>query len=128
MKNKTALLLMELAVLVGVFALTTAMCLRLFAWADTTAREDALRDTALLHAHNAAQEIKLARGDLKQAARQYGGIATEAVWELPLEDGCLLRAEKQARTDYLGVAQITVLAGDGSVLIRLDACWQEDGP
>lgn len=129
MKNKTALLLIELALLVAVFAVAAAVCLRLFAWADTTAKEDARRDTALLHAQNAAQEIKRSQGDLEQAAQRMGGEVKAGLWELQLEDGALLRAESwETECDYLGMARITVLGSDGSVLAQLDACWQEDGP
>ncbi len=129
MKNKTALLLIELALLIAVFAVAAAVCLRLFAWADTTSKEDAQRDTALLQAQNAAQEIKRSRGDLEQAAQRFGGQVTGGLWEAPLEDGCVLRAErKETDTKYLGMASITVFASDGSILVQLDACWQEDGP
>lgn len=129
MKNKTALLLIELSILLAVFAVAAAVCLRLFAWADTTAKQDARRDAALLHAQNAAQELKLARGDLEKAAQRFGGEVINGLWEKKLEDGCLLRAQGvETEVDYLGVASITVLGSDGSVLARLDACWQEDGP
>lgn len=129
MKNKTALLLIELSILLAVFAVAAAVCLRLFAWADTTSKQDAQQDAALLYAQNAAQEIKRSRGDLEQAAQRFGGQVTGGLWELPLEDGALLRAEgRETDTEYLGMARVTVFDGDGSVLVRLDTCWQEDGP
>lgn len=129
MKNKTALLLIELALLVAVFAGAAAVCLRLFAWADATSRKDARQDQALLHAQNAAQEIKLAKGDLEQAAARLGGDVVGGIWEKKLEDGCILRVESRGTdTKYLGMARVTVLDTDGSVLAQLDACWQEDGP
>lgn len=128
MKNKTALLLIELALLIAVFAVAAAVCLGLFAWADTTSKEDTQRDTALLHAQNAAQEIKLAKGDLEQAAARLGGDVVGGIWEKKLEDGCILRVEsRETDTKYLGRARVTVLDTDGSVLARIDACWQEDG-
>ncbi len=129
MKNKTALLLIELALLIAVFAVAAAVCLRLFAWADTTSKEDAQRDAALLHAQNAAQEIKRSRGDLEQAAQRFGGQVTGGLWEAPLEDGCVLQVEGcKTDTEYLGMARITVYDSNGLVLAQLDACWQEDGP
>lgn len=129
MKNKTGLLLIELSVLVAVFALAAAVCLRLFAWADTAAKQDDRQDTALLQAQNAAQQVKLVRGDMEQAAQRFGGQASGGLWELALEDGAVLRAQRrETDTQYLGMASITVLGADGSVLARLDACWQEDGP
>ncbi len=129
MKNKTALLLIELVLLVAVFAAAAAICLRLFAWADAASRKDTRQDQALLHAQNAAQEIKLAKGDLEQAAARLGGEVSGGIWEKKLEDGCVLRVEsRETDTKYLGMASITVLDTDGSALARIDACWQEDGP
>lgn len=129
MKNKTALLLIELALLVAVFAVAAAVCLRLFAWADATSQKDARQDAALFHAQNAAQEIKRTQGDLEQAAQRFGGQVIGGLWELPLEDGAVLRAEsRETDTEYLGMARVTVFDGDGSVLAQLDTCWQEDGP
>lgn len=129
MKNKTALLLTELAILLAAFALAAAVCLRLFAWADTASGQDARKDTALVYAQNAVQALKLTRGDLAQAAQRYGGEVKDGLWELMLEDGSLLRARnRETDTELLGRATVTVVAQDGSVLAELDACWQEDGP
>lgn len=129
MKNKTALLLIELALLAAVFAGAAAVCLRLFAWADEASQKDARQDQAVLYAQNAAQEIKLAKGDLEQAAARLGGEVSGGIWEKKLENGCILRVESRGTdTKYLGMASIAVLDTDGSVLARIDACWQEDGP
>ena len=52
MKNKTSLAMMELLVMVLVFALAAALCLGIFAKTDKMSQQTELRDGAVLMAQN----------------------------------------------------------------------------
>lgn len=58
MKNKSTLLLMEQLIMVLVFALATALCLRVFVKADEISLQTARQDRAVLLAQNAAEQLK----------------------------------------------------------------------
>ena len=58
MRNKTSLALMELLVMILVFSLAAALCLKAFAAADSISRDTALRTRAAFAAQNAAEAFK----------------------------------------------------------------------
>ena len=58
MRSKATLYLMEQLVMVLVFALAAAVCLRLFVGAQNTAEETSRRDGAVIAAQNAAELLK----------------------------------------------------------------------
>lgn len=120
MNNKATLTLVELAVMVLVLALCGALCLSAFAWADTKAREDAVRQEALLVLQNAGEALKHTGGDVQKAAELYG--AWEDGWKV---SGFEMIAEKLP-TDLalLGSARLEIWQ-DGKSLGTLTVCWQE---
>ncbi len=129
MKNRSPLLLMEQAILLVVFTLAAAVCLRLFVWADGTSKQDAQRDYAIFQAQNAAEEIQSAGGDLEKAAQSYGGSVVRGVWQAELEDGCLMQAVRQeSGRRYLGRARVEILDKNGEILAELTVSWQEGKP
>ncbi len=58
MRSKAPLALMEQAVMVLVFALAAALCLRVFVWCDRTSDRGIARDRAVIEAQNAAEIMK----------------------------------------------------------------------
>ena len=58
MRSKAPLALMEQAVMVLVFALAAALCLRVFVWSDRTAKRSVALDRAVVEVQNAAEIIK----------------------------------------------------------------------
>lgn len=64
MKSKAPLALMEQIVMVLVFALTAALCLRMFVLADQLSRKYAATDRAVLEAQNAAEWLKQGQQDV----------------------------------------------------------------
>ena len=72
MRSKAPLVRREQLVMVLVFALAAAVCLRLFVGAENIARETARRDEAVIVAQNAAQLLKAGRS--AEEAAQVGGI------------------------------------------------------
>lgn len=63
MKNRASLVLMEQLVMILVFALAAALCLRSFAVADRISHETEVQDKAILTAQNAAETLKATAGE-----------------------------------------------------------------
>lgn len=131
MRRRTSLVLMEQLVMLLVFALAGALCLRAFVWAEQSSRERADRDRALLCAQNMAQTLKSSRGDLTErgAAREGDSwvLWYDGEWE-PCEALGEYRLTVQkvpTQRPGLGEAQIRVWDREGEVLTRLDVMWQE---
>lgn len=136
MKSKAPLLLMEQVIMMLVFALAAALCVRVFAWAQLTARENAQQDRALVCVQNAAQTLKGCAGDYEQAARQYGGSWDGTAWTIRYgsqwtEGGApavyeLTFTPVSGDHALLGQAQAAVTRlSDGRQLAGLTVCWQE---
>ena len=137
MKRSASLLLIELTVMLLVFALASALCVQAFVWADSRSCQSAQEDMALLHAQSAAEVLKHCDGDFTLAAQTHGGngdgiwaISYNEQWEMT--DGTAaysLRAEPVAVEQALvGQAKLTVCDEKGSVLAELSVCWQEVAP
>ena len=131
MRRRTSLVLMEQLVMLLVFALAGALCLRAFAWAEQSSRERADRDRALLCAQNMAQNLKSSRGDLPEPGAARAGddwvLWYDGEWE-PCETPGEYRLTVQrvpTQLPGLGEARIQVWDRAGEVLARLDVMWQE---
>ncbi len=85
MKNKGILSLIELTVMLAVFALAAALCLQAFAQADRLSRHTEATDQAIALAQNAAEILQSANGDTAALIEVYGGIATASGWQLDLD-------------------------------------------
>lgn len=111
MGSKTPLLLLELAVLLLVFALAAVICLQAFVTADRESAENALRDKALIALQNAAERVKSR------------GCAIEE--RLPVADGLEVRiAPVESGVFGLGKARIAVFSED-TCLMETSVCWQK---
>ncbi len=134
MKRNASLVLLELVIMLLVFSVAAAMCVRAFAWADEHSRLSANEDMALLQAQNAAQALKAACGDYAQAARCCGG-QWDKIWQIhydeawcmvPSEAAFLLQVQPvDSENALLGKARLTVTDPEGTVLAELTVCWQE---
>lgn len=147
MRQKTSLSLMELAVMVAVFALAAAICLRAFVWADTHSRRSEAESWAANLCQSTAEAVKTAPGageDRLSAAAQALGVPYGAF----AQEGCAFEGHYDAdfqpcdTRDYsyclrarivdsglrgLGKALVTVTGGAGEdTLFSLEVCWQEE--
>ena len=117
MKNRSLLMLVEMTVMLFVFALAAAFCLQGFASARTVSQNSAARDEACLIAQNVVQVLQFYGGDAEMAAQsvrfqtEQGGYTLQI---LPLETD----------TPLLGMAEITVYKNE-TALFSLTASWQE---
>ncbi|MBE6972351.1 MAG: hypothetical protein E7440_00475 [Ruminococcaceae bacterium] len=127
MKNRTSLLIMELLVMVLVFALAGALCLRMFVWAEQSVRDQAQRHGALLLAQNVAQRLKSIEKERPESVDQTETMFYDAVWE-PCDPPGEYRLEvSRLPTAYttLGSARIRVYGAGEAPLAQLDVNWQE---
>lgn len=110
MKSKAPLLMMEQLIMVLVFALASALCLRCFALAGEISERTARRDEAVLIAQNAAERLK-------------SGEAIGDEWQ---EQGYQVSCtETQASAEGLRQADIEVRCEDEQLFV-LTVGWTED--
>lgn len=127
MRGKSPLVIMELAVMLLVFALASALCLGAFALAEDVSSGCAERDRACVMAQNCAETLHFYGGDFAAAAESLGAEWDGARLKL-CEDGlCLCAAETDSGHALLGTAEISVYAFDGERLFTLDCGWQRGG-
>lgn len=118
MKNKGALVLIEQAVMLLVFALAAVLCLRAFVWADTTSKEITARDGALIQAQNAAEVLKSCAGDGEIAAQLYGGAWDGQVWTVHY-NGHWEQVEKSNEYLLVGIPIHAAQEGIGTAIVRV---------
>lgn len=138
MKNKSTLMLLELVIMLLVFLLAAALCLRAFVWADIRSAEGKNEDMALLQAQNAAEAIKASGGDFAAAAKLLGGqwngrtlqLDFDENWKTTVQNGVFLLQAGMTENDtnYLGSGSVKILDQRGNPLAQLDICWQEVTP
>lgn len=115
MKSRASLMLMELLVMLLVFALAAALCLQVLAKSAAISQETARRDAAVLLAQNAAEVLKASRGDVQQAEElSEAGFRVEV---LPQE----------SEIPGLARAEIRICREEGTVY-SLVTGWQEEAP
>ena len=139
MKNRTTLVLMEQLLMILVFALAAALCLRAFALSDRLSRESEAQDRAVLLAQNAAEVCKAGGGDWDYMETVLGGNALGYSWTV-LYNGRMepVAAAEEAAYEVvvrpetaeapgLGRATVSVFEMDGGdLLFQLPAAWQEE--
>ena len=127
MKNRTSLLLMEQLVMVRVFAIAAAVCLRLFGAAWQINRQTELRSEAAVLAQNGAEAVKGCQGDLEKAGMILDGETNGDV--LTVSDGDLVMQiiRRPDSLPGLGQAQIRVMQ-EQEELFFLAVSWQEAIP
>lgn len=133
MKSKAPLSVIEQLVMLLVFALAAAVCLRALAWADNASRHSLDCDRALTEAQSAASVIQQTRGDVHAAAQMLGGSVREGclvieydrAWNRTDSGDILLKVTPvDSHLALLGRADVSVEM-DGDWLATLDAVWQE---
>lgn len=74
-RSKTPLFLMELIIMLLVFAISAAVCLQVFAGAKRISAESQQLDFACMEAQKAAEYWKASYGDLEKTAEHMGAVA-----------------------------------------------------
>lgn len=139
MRSKAPLALMEQMVMVLIFALAAALCLRAFALADRLSRESEARDSAVVLAQNAAEICKHSRGEFELLERTLGGEALGYSWTVlygetlepvtSAEDAAYEVVVQPEGTEVPGLGRATVSVfelADGGLLFQIPVGWQEE--
>ncbi len=147
MRSKAPLALMEQTVMVLVFALAAALCLRVFVWSDHTSDWAVNRDVAVIEAQNAAEIIKregTKGGDAKTvfdgAADKLGGVYREDTNTVEVyydSDWNTMEAANSAKYTLsahrvsagvrgLETAHVQLSERGGDMLFETDVAWQTE--
>lgn len=124
MRSRAPLVLMEQLVMVLVFALAAAICVRAFALADTLSKGDAARDAAAFRCQSMAEVWKNCGGDATAAAAQYGGTVEQGLWRV-FYDGAWKPVGDRADAAY----EVSLLVTDSGAGLRragVQACAETD--
>ena len=137
MKSKAPMALIEQLIMIMVFALAAAICLRGFVMADQISQHSRDLDNAVLLAQNTAETLK-ACGDVDQAVKTLGGEITQMMWcsfyyedlsPAPNRENAFYEVDTlpgYSGVDGLGQANVAVYRHDGNEpLFDLTVCWQE---
>lgn len=136
MKSKAPLALMEQLIMILVFALASALCLRMFILSDGLSQSGAARDHAVTAVQNAAETLKLNGGSMESLARQLGGEYENGGWRMSFDqDWQETDAKHPAFTveakpveddlPLLGSAEVSAKTAEGEALFQVTVCWQE---
>lgn len=133
MRNKSILVMVEHMVMLLVFALAAAVCLRMFALSGKLSRTYEAKDRAALMAQNAAECIK--REGISGYIEQTGATADgENVWIVSYDENWEQVSKKSGKfilkvmgtesPEYLFRAEVAVFTEDGEELFRLPVATQ----
>lgn len=135
MRSKSPLILMEQLVMVLVFTLAAALCLKMFVAADARSKQYAMIDRAVLEAQTAAERLK--QGSLTGYLEKQNAAYENGVWQLALDEDWtpasggaktafyLRVTEEDSGHAYLWRARISVQTADGTALVELPVSGQK---
>lgn len=126
MKDKTPLLLIEQLIMILVFALMAALCLRGFAYADGLSEQIYQQEQAAVLAQSAAETLK-AEKEIRQECSFYDA-SLEQVTEKEAWTYRLQVSREAEDIPGFGSAKIRVDSADAEELMVLTVGWQEAMP
>ena len=113
MRSKSPLTLIELIIMIAVFALAAALCLRAFVWADLKSADNQERDRAVILAASTAEEIKANHSAPPSVVRYPDGFTVTVT-------------PQESDNDLLGAAIVSVSDDENNTIVELTVKWQED--
>ena len=135
MKNKTPLILVEQLVMLLVFSLASALCIRAFALAERTSQWNADRDRAVFSAQNAAEVLKAAglrsgsmEGPMAEAARLLNGEAGQDLLYVYYDDNWDVSGKETASYHLCAHSIPSSVQGLCTAEIRIDSLKGSSGP
>lgn len=136
MKNKSTLVLIEQIVMVLVFALAAAVCMRVFAASERLSRKYEATDGAVLAAQNVAELLKAdgIKGFTERTGAVQSGENTWVVWydkdwNLTEDASAEFVADvtyTEEEAGFLFRAEIVIRTKDGTELFRLPVAGQAE--
>lgn len=144
MKRKAPLAMMELMVMIAVFALAAALCLQAFVKSDQLSRRVEARDNAAVLCQSVAEMIQHEKGDIVSALEKVSGVEVaqrkgfgffvryDENWEAMADEGSasytLRVMEQENETQGLGKALVEAYAWNNSKmesLFSIQVSWQK---
>lgn len=130
-KSKAPLTLIELLVMIPVFALAATICLQAFAHAENLSRKQEAKVHGTLAAQNTAELLKNTHGDYEAVVESLGGhqddsgryLIGDKDWQQ--QTACHVLITPLADTDpYLASATVQVFY-DNETILEITVAWQE---
>ncbi len=128
---------MELMIMILVFSLASALCVRMFVSADLRSQKNEETDRAVFEVQNTAEIIKFCSGDLEEAAGLLNGSLEDDVlcvnydsqWNVnDAEETASYRITavlEDTKQELLGISSVAAETAEGEELFRLRVAWQE---
>ena len=136
MRSKTPLALMEQVIMVLVFALAAALCLRAFVLADQISRACEERDRAMAAVQTVAETLKHVSGDFVETERMAESLlenvdvvlCTDDRWKADQQDSMtVVIFPAESGSEWMGCAEITAFTSTEDAILTLMVGWQEVG-
>ena len=124
MKNKTFLPMIEQMIMILIFALAAAFCLKGFAAASRISKRQAVLTEAVGTVQNTAEILKSSHGDFELASELLNGSLTAEGLQIPADDYVVIVHTAAKEHDFLSSAKIEVMY-DAETLYELTVSWQE---
>lgn len=121
MKSKAHLFLIELLIMLLVFSVSAALCLKTFSKAEQISIENEMRDSAVIDAQNTAQMIKSSGG-----IQTLDGTFDGQKWVIDKGEYLIFVTEKESNIALLGSADITVTDKDSNEIFALEVSYQKE--
>ena len=124
MRSKAPLVLMEQLIMVLVFAIAAALCLRVFAGSGNLSKQYEMTDRAVLEAQAVAESLKHSKTEPSDGQLI---VSYDENW-LPTSDAAAyyLHITCSRPNSYLVQANISVCTADGKELFALPVAWQTE--
>lgn len=120
MRSKAPLALMELMIMLTVFALAAALCISVFLFADDLSAVSAERDGAAAVVQNTAELVKVNKGG--------EGAAYDENWQQTDEENAAYRvivSPIETDNELLGSAEVYAENAEGERIFGVTVSWQE---
>ena len=124
MNRRRTLTLIEITVMLLVFALAAALCMVSFARIENGVRENTCRDRAIVEMQNAGEVLRHCGGDFAAAADRHGGIWDGQRWLLDFGEYQICVKPESTGVPLLGGARLEAIYR-GEILFAMDLRWQE---
>ncbi len=126
MRGKSPLVIIELVIMLLVFALAAALCLGAFALAEDISERSAQRSDAATMAQNCAEILHRYGGDMEKSAEVLGGSCFGGELRVEKDGLALSVSEAESGHELLGAAHISVVDSSGAELFAFNCAWQKE--
>ncbi|MDO4482140.1 MAG: hypothetical protein Q4C14_05365 [Bacillota bacterium] len=130
MKSKAPLALIEILIMILIFALASALCMNIFLWSEKQSEAVELKGRAAEEIQTAAECLKYRNGDFEQAAADSGGdwivhqSGETEIWVRDREDMTVSMEKSPSDTEGLGRAEISAFSYEGHEILSVEVYWQ----